>query len=154
MALGGTVALGVVGGTSVRLVLSAIVLAAPTFLMGGTLPAAARGVEGDDDLGRRRTGLLYGVNTLGAVVGCVVSTFVLLEAFGTRATLWLACAVNVVVALVARRIGARQAAAEVHASANATDDDGARRPPMWFSLAAAGVVGFAFFLMEMVWYRM
>src|SRR5204862_4118680 len=26
--------------------------------------------------------------------------------------------------------------------------------PEWFSLAAAGIVGFAFFLMEMVWYRM
>src|SRR5258708_34792622 len=44
--------------------------------------------------------------------------------------------------------------AEVHASANATDDDREGRPPVWFSLTAAGVVGFAFFLMEMVWYRM
>jgi spermidine synthase len=153
---GGTERLGLVGGTVVRLVLSAVVLAGPTFLMGGTLPAAARGVEADDDLGRRRTGLLYGVNTLGAVVGCVVSTFVLLEAFGTRATLWIACAVNVVVAIVARRIGARSAPAETvepSASPNASDDDRAR-PAAWFSLAAAAIVGFAFFLMEMVWYRM
>src|SRR5258708_34250398 len=44
--------------------------------------------------------------------------------------------------------------AEVHASANATDDDREGRPPVWFSLTAAGIVGFAFFLMEMVWYRM
>src|SRR5258708_7471844 len=44
--------------------------------------------------------------------------------------------------------------AEVHASANATDDDREGRPPVWFSLTAAGVVGFAFFLMEMTWFRM
>jgi spermidine synthase len=96
IALGGTVALGVVGGTAVRLLLSAIVLAAPTFLMGGTLPAAARGVEADDDVGRRKTGLLYGVNTLGAVVGCVVATFFLLEAVGTLATLCIDFDLNVV----------------------------------------------------------
>jgi spermidine synthase len=155
VAVGGTERLGLFGGTVARLVLSAIVLGAPTFLMGGTLPAAARGVEADDDLGRRRTGLLYGVNTLGAVVGCVVSTFVLLEALGTRATLWLACAINVVVALVARRIGARASeASDTGASAAVTDLGGSAEPPRWFSLAAAGIVGFAFFLMEMVWYRM
>ena len=39
---GGTTALGMVGGTLVRLLLSAIVLLPPTLLMGGTLPAAAR----------------------------------------------------------------------------------------------------------------
>src|SRR5438105_4015374 len=38
VAAGGTPELGLVGGTVVRLVLSAIVLAGPTFLMGGTLP--------------------------------------------------------------------------------------------------------------------
>jgi spermidine synthase len=160
IAAGGTERLGMVGGTVVRLVLSAVVLAAPTFLMGGTLPAAARGVEADDDVGRRKTGLLYGVNTLGAVAGSVISTFVLLEALGTRATLWLACAVNVVVALVAQRIGGSAApvdaadAADVQGAPAASEGDGAARTPAWFSLAAACVVGLAFFLMEMVWYRM
>jgi spermidine synthase len=159
IAAGGTERLGMAGGTVVRLVLSAIVLAAPTFLMGGTLPAAARGVEADDDLGRRRTGLLYGVNTLGAVVGCVVSTFVLLEAFGTRATLWLACAVNVAIALVAQRIGGRAAPVDAadasgHGAPAANADGGGARLTTLFSLAAACIVGFAFFLMEMVWYRM
>jgi len=42
IAAGGTEALGLIGGTGVRLVLAALVLAVPTFLMGGTLPAAAR----------------------------------------------------------------------------------------------------------------
>ncbi len=30
----------------------------------------------------------------------------------------------------------------------------ASQAPTWFLLVASGVVGFAFFLMELVWYRM
>src|SRR5215475_13852646 len=65
--LGGSPRLGLGGSTVVRLVLSTLVLAVPTFLMGGTLPAVARAVERSADLSRRVVGLLYAVNTLGAV---------------------------------------------------------------------------------------
>src|SRR5205085_1017845 len=98
---GGSVRLGIVGASVIRLVLAAIVLGIPTVLMGGTLPAAARAVETDDDGGRRRVALLYGVNTLGAVAGTLVSTFFLLERFGNRGTLFGAVAVNAVVGVVA-----------------------------------------------------
>ena len=63
---GGTPRLGLVGGTVVRLVLSALVLAIPTIAMGGTLPAAARAITGSGDQRRRQLALLYGCNTLGA----------------------------------------------------------------------------------------
>src|SRR5206468_1915813 len=43
----------------------------------------------------------YAVNTLGAVIGTVVSTFILLERLGTRNTLWLAAACNAFVAILA-----------------------------------------------------
>ncbi|HMJ52688.1 MAG TPA: fused MFS/spermidine synthase [Polyangiaceae bacterium] len=82
IALGGTPVLGLFGGTLLRLVLSALVLAVPTFLMGGTLPAVARAVQADDDVGRRRIGWLYGLNTLGAVTGSVAANFWLLETLG------------------------------------------------------------------------
>src|SRR5581483_9181014 len=68
-ATGGSVTLGSFLATIVRLLLAVIVIGIPTFLMGGTLPAAARGVESDEDAGRRRVALLYGANTLGAVTG-------------------------------------------------------------------------------------
>ena len=162
IALGGTTELGLVRGTVLRLALTAFVLAAPTFLMGGTLPAAARSIESDDDLGRRSTGLLYGVNTLGAVLGCSVSTFYMLETFGTRMTLWIACAVNLAVGLVAMWMGSEtpveEAAAPSELESEQTDAQGdpadASRPSVAFTLAAAGLSGFAFFLMELVWYRM
>src|SRR5215468_2078720 len=150
VALGGSVVLGVFGGTLLRLVLSALVLLVPTMLMGGTLPAAARSVETDDDLGRKRTALLYGINTLGAVTGAALSTFALLETLGTRRMLWAATIVNLFVATSARVLSRSLPASEPAQAAAAGPAD---RPPR-FVLGAAAAVGFAFFLMELVWYRM
>lgn len=161
IALGGTTSLGLAGGTVVRLVLTTLVLAGPTLLMGGTLPAVARGVETSDDRGRRSTAWLYGVNTLGAVAGCTLGTFFLLEVFGARLSLWLTCLVNVVIALAARALSR---SLPVPSDARVTAPDAAspmlestpeEAPlPIWLTLSAAGIAGFAFFLMELVWYRM
>jgi predicted membrane-bound spermidine synthase len=101
IAAGGTPVLGSFGATVVRLVLTVVVLGGPTFLMGGTLPAAARAVETDDDSARRRVGLLYGANALGAVVGCVLANFLMLEFLGTKMTLWTTSAFNLLIAAVA-----------------------------------------------------
>ncbi len=165
VAVGGTGALGLVAGTGVRLLLSAVILGLPTFLMGGTLPALVRAVEGRADVSRRHTGLLYAINTLGAVAGVVVTTFVALELNGLRQTLWMASLLNLLVAVAARALGRtwqdqRERIPEPATEANtmpAEEDDGtedARKSPTWFILPAAGLVGFAFLLMELVWYRM
>jgi spermidine synthase len=45
---GGSLTLGSIGATVLRLLLAALVLFLPTFLMGGTLSAAARAVTSDD----------------------------------------------------------------------------------------------------------
>jgi spermidine synthase len=170
IATGGSPVLGMWGATVVRLLLAALVLVVPTFLMGGTLPAAARSVENDSDVGRRNLAMLYGANTLGAVTGSALATFVLVEIFGTRKTLWAACLVNVLIALIARRLsdaspedaepaGAAPAPPAANEGAVPVEDDAvaedALKPaPPLFVLSASAVVGFAFLLMELVWYRM
>jgi spermidine synthase len=163
--LGGSPALGLGGASIVRLVLSLLVLGIPTFLMGGTLPAAARAIQGDDDSGRRGVALLYGLNTLGAVAGTLLSTFVLLEHLGNRQTLFAAVAVNLLVAFVALRWSAsegRQASGLWESLPDATPP-GSLTPeatpaerglPRNAVYAAAAIAGFAFLLMELVWYRM
>src|ERR1700730_12525063 len=156
ISFGGTEAMGLALGTVVRLILAALIIGTPTFLMGGTLPAAARAVVTGDDIERRAVGVLYGANTLGAVTGAAAGTFYCFENFGNRATLWLAAAVNITVALAAFHLsrsspdfeprqdsGSRSGVKESRAVAN----------PI-FVLVAAALVGFAFFLMELVWYRM
>ena len=45
---------------------------------------------------------LYDYLVLPRVAGCMLATFFLLEVFGTRRTLWLAAAINLLVAMVAR----------------------------------------------------
>lgn len=148
-ALGGTARLGMVGATLARLVLAALVLAGPTIAMGGTLPAAARAVETEDDVSRHSLAFLYSANTLGAVTGALLSTFLLIEVYGNRTTLWLACLVNAVVGLLARGF-----ARDLPARAPAPAPGAPPVAPAAFVLTAAAAVGFVFFLMELVWYRM
>ncbi len=76
LGVGGTRVLGAAGACTVRLLLSALTFLVPTVLIGGTLPTAARAAQDGGDRGRRTLGLLYGMNTLGAVCGCLLSTFV------------------------------------------------------------------------------
>jgi len=151
--LGGSLALGAFGGTLLRLVLAALVLAVPTLMMGGTLPAAARDVEESDDTRRRSTALLYGLNTLGAVTGCSIASFVALEALGNHRTLWAACLVNLALAAIAGRL-ARTRATTGGPVPRAETSPALPAAPARLVLAAAAFVGFAFFLMELVWYRM
>jgi spermidine synthase len=152
IASGGTAAMGSLLGTVGRLALSALVLAVPTLAMGGTLPAAARAATRDTDDRRQDLGALYALNTLGAVAGCMVSTFVLLEIYGTRSTLWLAAAANLLVAITARALDRRWAAGAALPAPPALPALPA--PPTVFVLSAAAAVGFSFFLMELVWYRL
>ena len=167
IATGGSPVMGLTLATVARLVLAALVLIVPTFLMGGTLPAAARSVEDDQDVGRRHLALLYGANTLGAVTGSAVATFFMVEMFGTHKTLWAACLVNALIALIARALSsAAEGEAEgdadapsaspaaERAEAEAAEAEAAAVVPPGFVLVASGVVGFAFLLMELVWYRM
>lgn len=157
--LGGTAALGSFGGVAVRLLLTVIAVGVPAMLLGGTLPAAVKAVESDDDVARRRSGVLYGANTLGAVAGTLVSTFWMLEALGNRATLLAAVGVNTSIAAVAWWLASRPAAGSGLVGVP---------PPVALPLlppsgaacsrsligAVAAVSGFAFFAMELVWFRM
>jgi len=155
VALGGSSHLGLALGTILRLLLSALVLGGPSLCMGGAMPAAIAAVEEDEDVGRRRLALVYGLNTLGAVVGCLLATFVLLERLGTRASLLGASGLGALVAVAAlasSRPRSRSVASNKPDPAP-SETNAASAPPS-FVLVASAVVGFAFFLMEMVWYRM
>jgi predicted membrane-bound spermidine synthase len=158
IATGGTMAWGQGAGTIIRLLLAAVVLGAPTFLMGGTLPAAAKAVSRDDDHGRRALAFLYGANALGAVTGVGLATFFLFERFGTLMTLGIACAVNLLVGLLALVVArfAPEPAPETQGKQKKQPSAAEMAPvsPRPFVLAAAATTGFAFMLLEMVWYRM
>src|SRR3954452_591829 len=81
-----------------RAVLAAICLLPPTILMGASLPAVARWIPATPD-GRSRVGLLYGANTVGAVVGCLTAGFFLLRIYNVQVATFAAAALNVAVAM-------------------------------------------------------
>jgi predicted membrane-bound spermidine synthase len=163
--LGGQETLGVGGATAIRLLLAAAVMIVPTFLMGGTLPAAVRAVTPPDDTHRRALGLIYGANTLGAVTGAAVATFFALEHLGTRMTLWAGCAAGMfagVVAIASSRglssnFVPRRASAAVEDTSSSNRGGRSDAPADNRTLViyfTAAVLGFTFFALEIVWYRM
>lgn len=135
-----------------RAVLAALPLLVPTTLMGGTVPAIGRFlVERADSVGWN-VGLLYGVNTAGAVLGCLAAGFVFVPELGLATTTGAMAAVNIgigAVLLVVRR-GATIAplAAEPEAIA-----EPAPRGAAPLAIAVFGLSGVAALGYEVVWTR-
>ncbi len=78
-----------------------LALAVPTTLMGATLPLLARhAVINEAQIGSR-IGLLYAINTCGAVAGALLTAFLILPELGLQKTVWLAAAVNLLVFILA-----------------------------------------------------
>lgn len=84
-----------------RFLLTLIVLIIPTTLLGATVPFMNRGVVDRDSHMGSRIATLYAANTLGAVVGVLVSGFYLIERIGLTHTAQLAAAVSILVGLFA-----------------------------------------------------
>jgi spermidine synthase len=94
---------GIVVHTVLRIAFFAAVLIVPTTMMGGTLPLLSRYcIRTCGSIGRL-SGLLYSVNTFGAVAGVSFCGFFSVRFFGVEATNYSAAMMNVIVSLVAYR---------------------------------------------------
>jgi spermidine synthase len=139
------------------LVCSAAILFIPTALMGATLPILARyAVRRESQIGSR-VGLLYAINTLGAVGGTVGAGFALLPRLGLEATIWVGVAVNGLVflaaALLARGAGPVEDLPVAVAGDPAAARDPAGRSGRWILplVLASGAVSFSY---EVLWTRL
>ncbi len=141
--------------------LSFTLLVFPTLLMGATLPVLSRFfVHSFANFGRR-IGDLYATNTLGAVVGCAAGGFYLIPTFGMRATVFVAAAANMVIALVivvVDRVRERAPLEFVDEPA-AVSAVAAEKPPAtssrldWVLLVSFALSGFASLVYENAWTR-
>ena len=77
-----------------RGLLVALLLLPPTLLMGGTLPLLCRAMLGDPARVSTAIGRIYGINTLGALLGCAATGFVLLPELGIEASTRCAVGLN------------------------------------------------------------
>ncbi len=163
----------------VRFALIFIVLMIPTTLMGATLPVLSKFYARKQEKIGLRVGLLYALNTIGAVVGCFGAGFLLLPGVGVLRTTLIAVAVNIILGIVVlgmdwvkgdkregRERGGKNGVYGVKGSMESRDREeerGKRHSPLsdlptsqpkgLLVLAAFGVSGFAAMVYEVAWSR-
>ena len=141
----------------IRFVLTFAVLLIPSILMGGTLPVLTRFfVKRLEQLGTN-IGVLYALNTFGAVVGTVAAGFFLLEAFGIRWSLGIGIAINFAVAAIAIALANRVSGTEIDEQLEevqqAEPENIPQRPERHLVLWAIGISGFCALAYEVLWTR-
>ena len=82
-----------------RSLATALILIVPTTLMGATLPLVSRFYIRSVDRVGRGLGLLYGLNTLGAVLGAGIVGYYTILSIGVQASFFLAVAANLIAGL-------------------------------------------------------
>jgi len=143
----------------IRFSLAFTVLLIPTTLMGGTLPILSRYVTESLSTLTQRVGLLYSINTFGAVAGTFVTGFVLLPALGMKMTTFAAVAANVAIFLtslvLSRSHGRRLTAAGKAAgkTAEVETGPGKRTSSETIVLVAFLFTGLAALSAEVIWSR-
>ncbi len=138
-----------------RFAVSFALLLPPTALMGATLPYLSRlfppSGAGDGSF----LGLMYGVNTLGAALGCFVTGFFFLRLWGMRKSTFFAVALNLGVALCALLLGFWRRSRESRSDTAKGETPGGeyRAGTGRFLLAAFAVSGFTCMAYELVFFR-
>jgi spermidine synthase len=141
-----------------------VLLLVPTAMMGATLPVLSSCVGRMGRDFERHVSWLYGLNTLGAMVGSLTSGLLLLGFLGETWTIRVAAAINVLVGLwaVIRRqaLEAHGVSAESDGSAAFPNDAAARsqatefEPSIrWVVLASFAISGLASLGFEVIWTR-
>ncbi|MBK8230957.1 MAG: fused MFS/spermidine synthase [Candidatus Eisenbacteria bacterium] len=142
-------------GVGVRFAVVFLLIGSPVLLMGMTLPLLTKAASGEARL-ERVTGLLYGLNTVGACVGTLLAGYLLVPSLGLLRTALLAGAIDLatggVALALARQVQARgeEERAARPAGAAGTDSLAAMRG-LTLLLGAAGATAMIF---EVGWFRL
>ncbi len=129
----------------------AVLLLPPTVLMGATLPAIARWVEGTPR-GVSWLGLLYTCNIAGGVLGSVLAGFYLLRTYDMTIATYVAAAINVALGAIAFALAATTAH-PVPAASKLIRGAG-RTADAWVVYLAIGLSGLTALAAQVVWTRM
>ncbi len=150
-----------------KFLISFMALLIPTFLMGATLPVLSKYFVTKEEDVAKQVGLLYGLNTLGAVLGVLFSGFIALQTFGVWQTVYLTGILNLIIFYLCRRffadpdtnpkvalkgtVPAQASKAQAYYSAPLT----AFSPVVtWTLLAAFAVSGAVSMMYEISWTRL
>ncbi len=149
----GALALGGSASVALRFGLAALVLLIPTTLMGGTLPVLTRAFTGEDrSLLKPSLGRLYGLNTLGAMVGTALAGFFLIEFVGVRFSLGATALLNFAIGAAAIRLSQERGLSDPGRQPGEHETP-PRDPLRTLALVLLGITAFAALLDEIAWTR-
>ncbi|HEU5259024.1 MAG TPA: hypothetical protein VFU28_23720, partial [Vicinamibacterales bacterium] len=163
------------GSYAARAAVAIGLLTPVTMLMGATLTVLIRHLVRGDHLPASPTpgsgeggpspkiGLLYGINTLGAAMGCFLTDVALVPSYGLHATQIIAVALNLATAtgalLLKSKIpldfarGKPNPKPQIQKKENLRIPNPEPRIPVWRPAAALATTGFAAMGMEILWFR-
>jgi spermidine synthase len=139
-----------VGSIVIRSLIAAVCLLPPTLLMGATLPAIARWVEATPK-GVSWMGFFYGGNIAGAVIGSLLTGYVLLRLLDMYWATFIAILINIGVALLALSL-AKVAPHESRVAAGSAD--AAKPSGVWEVYLVIALSGMTALASEVIWTRL
>lgn len=149
---------GFYGLSLIKFALAALILIVPTTLMGATLPMLSRAVAGPQNRFARDVGGLYTVNTVGAIIGAILSAFYLIPSFGMRAILFSVGGLNIALgaaAFILSRSYSEPPGEDAPEATKSTPEEALTLPSGFAALVLAGfaVSGFTGLAYEVIWTR-
>ena len=142
-----------------KFLLSALVLIAPTLLMGGTLPVLIKALSRRLPEVGQVTGRLYFVNCFGAVFGTLAVAFWMIPHLGLSFSTAAAAGVNILVGLAALGLRSRLADSVPPADSTAMEADFTGQELSeetgfeWYIYAGIFICGFTAMVYEIAWTR-
>lgn len=154
--------LGSGGAEAVKIALAVITTTPVAILLGMTFPFIAAGLMREhQDSGRVSVPLLYFTNSLGAAVGLMLASYLLIPHFGTHGTLNMAAILNLVLAASFWKIDKKTPEThehnhEAHGSSfePPKEESLGAMPPTRVWLWVALLTGLTSFIYEVVWIRL
>jgi len=140
-----------------RFALAVSALLIPTILMGGTLPALVKyfSTAIPDKSHGSLAGSLYSVNTIGAMTGCIVAGFALIEIFGLTGTLRIGASLNLFCGtaawLLAGETSWKADRSADRAKQQKRKKQSSQKTPL--PLVFYGITGFCALALELLWTR-
>ncbi|MEN8136247.1 MAG: hypothetical protein ABFS18_12045 [Thermodesulfobacteriota bacterium] len=149
---------------TLKLLTTSLLIALPSVAMGGTLPAVTRYLTCSQEGLRRNISLLYGINSLGAVLGILAGGFFLVYRFGMANSMIYTGTINICLGLTVLSAAWFQASKEAVVCKGGEDSphrrldealDGRIYQPyaMRRAIVAAGLAGFAAMALQIAWIR-
>jgi spermidine synthase len=141
--------------TALRIAIAATALVPPAMLMGATFPIVSRSILAHNRPFGHDLGIIYFVNTLGAVAGTIAAGFVLVPVLGVSLSLCAAAGINLLVSAALLLSSSNRRDERPARLAGETADTAAPpfSAPSWLFPLILGCSGFCAMAFELLWGR-